>query len=346
MYVPRYYGTKDRPLRTAIAGLGWWGGELIKRISESSRFKAVAGVDPSPSAQILTMLQQHGMRHEATLEAVLEDENIDAVMLATPHLIHADQCMAVLAARKELYCEKPLTLKAKDAAHVVDICRQQNQILGLGHVRRFESAYERVQEILDAGTLGKLLLFEANMSHDVFVGADKTNWRLDPKQAPAGLMTSTGIHLTDLAVCFFGPVEEVRAQKSSLVMEPPISDFVSANFTFKSGARGMINLLSCTPYNGRVTLFGDKGWVEVVTEGNVDKGKPAILTLCTGTDDERIRETYDATDTLRQIVDAWAAAICGEEIYRFSYEHALENIKLFDGIVSSSEDGGAQVFLN
>ena len=73
----------------------------------------------------------------------------------------------------------------------------------------------------------------------------------------------------------------------------------------------MINLLSCTPYNGRVTIFGDKAWVEIVTEGNVDKGKPAILTLCTGTDEPCITETCEATDTLRQIADARAAAISG-----------------------------------
>ena len=345
MYKPRPYGSTDRPLRTAVVGLGWWGGELIERISASPRFHAVAGVDPTPNGTKLAMLNAHDMRHETTLDPVLGDSGIDAVMLATPHLLHAEQCMDVLASGKELYCEKPLTLKAEDAEKVVETCRRQNQVLGLGHVRRFETAYERVQQILDDGILGQLLFFEANMSHDVFVHADRSNWRLDPNQAPAGLMTSTGIHLTDLAVCFFGPVAEVRAQQSSIVFEPPVNDFVSASFTFRSGARGMINLLSCTPYSGRVTIFGDKGWVDVVTEGNVDKGRPAILTLCTDTDEPRIRETYEANDTLRQIVDAWAAAICGEEVYRFTYEQAVENIRLFDGIVSSAAENGRRLLL-
>ncbi|MCY3873050.1 MAG: Gfo/Idh/MocA family oxidoreductase [Rhodobacteraceae bacterium] len=345
MYKPRSYGTTDRPLRTAVVGLGWWGAELIERISASPRFHAVAGVDPSPNRTKLAMLNTHDMRHESTLDGVLGDSGVDAVMLATPHLLHAEQCMDVLASGKELYCEKPLTLKAEDAEKVVETCRRQDQVLGLGHVRRFESAYERVQQILDDGILGQLLFFEANMSHDVFVHVDRSNWRLDPNQAPAGLMTSTGIHLTDLAVCFFGPAGEVRAQQSSIVMEPPVNDFVSASFTFRSGACGVINLLSCTPYSGRVTIFGDKAWVEVVTEGNVDKGRPAILTLCTGTDEPRIRETYEATDTLRQIVDAWAAAISGDEVYRFTYEQAVENIRLFDGIVRSAAADGRRILL-
>ncbi len=330
-------------MRTAVVGLGWWGGELIARIGASPRFHAVVGVDPAPSDARLAMLEAHGMRHETELEAVLNDSGIDAVMLATPHLLHAGQCMDVLASGKELYCEKPLTLKAEDAGRVVETCRRQDQVLGLGHVRRFESAYERVQQILDDGTLGRLLLFEANMSHDVFVGADRAGWRLDPEQAPAGLMTSTGIHLTDLAVCFFGPVAEVRAQQASIVMAPPVRDFVAASFRFRSGARGAINLLSCTPYSGRVTIFGDKGWVEVVTEGNVDKGKPAVLTLCTGTDEPRVEESYESTDTLRQVVDAWAAAISGEETYRFTPEQAVENIRLFEGIVNSAANDGSRI---
>ena len=158
-------------------------------------------------------------------------------------------------------------------------------------------------------------------------------------------MSSTGIHLTDLAVCFLGPVAEVRAQQSSIMMAPPVRDFVAASFEFRSGARGVINLLSCTPYSGRVTIFGDKGWVEVVTEGNVDKGKPAALTLCTGTDEPRIRESYPSTDTLRQIVDAWAAAISGEEIYRFTREQAVDNIRLFEGIVNSAARDGRRILL-
>ncbi len=345
MYTPKPYGTMDRPMRTAVVGLGWWGGELIDRICASPRFHAVAGVDPSPDDAKLAMLKAHGMRHEAALETVLKDPGIDAVMLATPHLLHASQCMEVLAFGKELYCEKPLTLKAEDAERVVETCRRQNQVLGLGHVRRFETAYERVQEILDEETLGRLLMFEANMSHDVFVNADRSNWRLDPSQAPAGLMTSTGIHLTDLAVCFLGPVAEVRAQQASIAMAPPVNDFVTAGFTFRSGARGTINLLSSTPYSGRVTIFGDQGWVEVVTEGNVDKGKPAVLTLCTGTDEPRVREIHQPTDTLQQIVDAWAAAVSGEESYRFTHEQAVDNIRLFDGIVSSAEDDGRRILI-
>src|ERR1700739_4562427 len=113
--------------------------------------------------------------------------------------------------------------------------------------------------------------------------------------------------------------------------------------SFKCGARGTITLLSCTPYCGRVAVFGDRGWVEVVSEGNVDQGKSTTATLCTGTREPREVKSYKPSDTVTQNIEAWASAVTGEGVYRFTKEQILENIKVFEAIVNSATAGGAVI---
>jgi predicted dehydrogenase len=330
-------------MKVAVAGLGWWGRQIISCLAKSSRFDILYGVDPAPPAGTDEFLAEYGIRHGKELSDVLPDKNLEGVILATPHSLHEEQCLAVIAAGKELFCEKPLTMTAMGAAQVIEACQRRGKILGIGHERRYEEGFEQVQSFLDRGVLGKPLLFEANVSHDLFRNADKSNWRLDPKHAPGGMMTGTGIHLTDLAICFFGPVATVQAHTATLVFEPPAIDFVNVALSFKCGARGTITLLSCTPYCGRVAVFGDRGWVEVVSEGNVDQGKPATATLCTGTREPREVKSYKPSDTVTQNFEAWASAVMGEGVYRFTKEQILENIKVFEAIVNSATASGAVI---
>ncbi|MBN9015835.1 MAG: Gfo/Idh/MocA family oxidoreductase [Rhizobiales bacterium] len=332
-------------MRVAVAGLGWWGKQIIGALAKSRSFDVVWGVDPAPAPDAIAFLAGLGIPHAAELDAVLADPAVDGVILATPHRLHEEQCLAVLAAGKELFCEKPLTMTAAGATRVLDACARAGKVLGVGHERRYEPAYEMMKQLLDDGTLGTPLLFEANISHDLFRSIDPANWRLDPRHAPAGMMTATGIHQTDLCVALLGPPVEVRAQTASLVFAPPATDFVSAALAFRSGARANITLLSSVPYYGRTTLFGDRAWVEVVSEGNVDQGKPTIVTLCRGTGRPREVTVFEPTDTVTANFEAWADAVTGRRPYRFTPDELLGNIQIFEAIVASAAEGGRPIGL-
>ena len=142
----------------------------------------------------------------------------------------------------------------------------------------------------------KLLFFDSHVSHDNFRKLAKDNWRLSPASAPAAMMTAVGIHHTDLFIHIAGPPAEVRARSTSMIFEPPAEDFVSFDIVFKSGVRATFSALSITPFYGRFALFGDKGWVEIVSLANVDQGKPTILTH--GDHSGRRVVSYEDTDTV------------------------------------------------
>jgi predicted dehydrogenase len=330
-------------MKVAVAGLGWWGKQIIACLDKSPRFEVLYGIDPKPPADVEEFRKSHAFRLDTSLDGALADPAVEGVVLATPHALHEEQALRVVAAGKNLFCEKPLTMTGAGAKRVVEACRKAGKVLGVGHERRWEPAFEELRKLVDAGALGKLLLFETNVSHDLFRRLAKDNWRLSPSSAPAGMMTAVGIHLTDLMVNIAGPAAEVRARATSMIFEPPAEDFVTASIVFKSGVRATFTSLSITPFYGRFTLYGDKGWVEIVSEANVDQGKPTILTHADASGRRRV--VYEATDTVTQNFDSWANAVEGRGRYRFTDEELIENIRLFEAIVLSSRNDGAPQIL-
>lgn len=326
-------------MRIAVAGLGWWGKQIITCLEKSSRFQIVMGVDPTPPADIEDFQKSHPFKLVRNLDDALSDRSIEGIVLATPHVVHEEQALQVIGAGKNLFCEKPLTMTGDGAKRVVNACRRAGKVLGVGHERRFEPAFEEVQRLVSEGALGKILLLDANVSHDNFRKLGKDNWRLSPDSAPAGMMTAVGIHMTDLFVRLVGPANEVRARSARFIFQPPAEDFVRAEILFKSGAVGVFTSLSITPFYARFTIYGDAGWIEVVSEANVDQGKPTNLTH--GDHKGRRSVVYEATDTVTQNFEAWADAVEGKTSYRFADHELVENIRVFEAIVKSARHGGA-----
>jgi predicted dehydrogenase len=326
-------------MRIAVAGLGWWGKQIIACLEKSPRFEIAMGVDPTPPADIEDFRQLHPFKLSHSLDEALSDRQIEGVVLATPHALHEQQALKVIGAGKNLFCEKPLTMTGEGAKRVVAACRRAGKVLGVGHERRFEPAFEEVQRLVSEGALGKILLMDANVSHDNFRRLAQDNWRLSPESAPAGMMTAVGIHMTDLFIKLAGPAMEVRSRSARLIFQPPAEDFVNANILFRSGAIGAFTALSITPFYARFTIYGDAGWVEVMSEANVDQGKPTTLTHV----DHKGRRSvvYEATDTVTQNFEAWANAVEGKAPYRFTDDELSENIRVFEAIVKSTRNNGA-----
>ena len=225
----------------ALVGLGWWGrkmGALIKM--QSREIELVRAVEPNAAAA-KEVGDQLRIPVTADLKTALDDWKVDAVILATPHALHSEQIRQTVAARKHVFCEKPLALTRKEAVASVDLCKSTGLVLGMGHERRFEPPIAGILADSAAGRLGTLLQIEANFSHDKFLSLDPSNWRLQAGHAPAAGMTATGIHLTDLSVALMGPAREVLVtceQRGSKLLG---GDTLSAYVRFAGGGTSYIS---------------------------------------------------------------------------------------------------------
>lgn len=330
-------------MKVAVAGLGWWGKQIIRSLSASPKFQVIAAVDPFRPADADAFLAQLGVELVADMAAVLARPDIEGVILATPHSLHEEQVLAVLDAGKQVFCEKPLAMTSAGARRMLQSAERHGKVMGMGHERRWETAIAEMMRVVRDGELGRLLHMEANVSHDLFRKLDASNWRLDQKHAPAGMMTAVGIHITDIFIALAGPAASVRCVTDSMVFTPPAQDYISAAIEFRSGARATVTFLSSTPFHGRIAVFGDRGWVELVSEGNVDQGLPTQFTLCKATGAPREHRSIAANDAVLMNFEAWADAVAGAAKYPFTHAELLENIKLLEALVDSGRRSGAVV---
>src|ERR1700677_168727 len=147
-------------IRVAMVGLGWWGrkmGALIK--NQSREIELVGAVEPNATAA-KEVGDQLGVPVTADLKTALDDPKVNAVILATPHAFHCKQIRQSVAARKHVFCEKPLALTRKDAVAAVDLCKSAGLVLGMGHERRFEPPIAAILADSATGQLGTLLQIE------------------------------------------------------------------------------------------------------------------------------------------------------------------------------------------
>ena len=330
-------------IRIGIIGLGWWGKQIVACLAASPRFKVVAGCDIDHNT-VAPFAASNGFDLVVDYKDLLTRTDVDAVAVVTPHLLHEEMAVAALAAGKQLFCEKPLGLTAASAERILVASAKAGGVLGIGHERRYEPAMEEMRRLFDSGALGRLLYIDANVSHSNFRKMDPSNWRRDPKHAPAGAWTALGIHLGDMFVSLAGPPTRVAARTASQIFPAPSEDFVSAEIDFAGGARGRITCLSTPPFYGRFTLVCDQGWVEVQEGGNVDKGIPSSFVRCAA-DGSRQTRSYHDVNTVRLNFEAWADAIEGRATYRFTTDQLLGNIRILDAVVRSAAADGKPIML-
>lgn len=321
-------------IRAAVAGLGWWGQHVVRRMADSQHLRFVTAVEIDPARA--DFAAEHGLKFAGSLSDVLADPGIDAVMLCTPHALHSAQVLACAEAKKHVFCEKPLALTRADAERSVAACRAAGVMLGIGHERRFEPAIVEVRRLVREGALGTIMHAEANFSHDKLAKVPAGDWRTSPKDAPAAGMTAMGIHLTDLFVALFGPAVEAYAATASRVAYPDNGDVVSAHLRFASGPTAYLNAILVTPLYICLTIFGSEAWVEVRNETHPDTpGGPVTLTLQRA-DGRREVSTYPWCDAVRANLEAFATAIEGGAPYPFSDAEKIANIAALEAICRSA----------
>src|SRR5450432_870210 len=315
-------------INAAIVGLGRWGRLLVQASLGHERFKITHAVEPD-TANAQSFCTEHHLQLFDHLDAVLADSTVGAVLLATPHSLHPAQVKACAAARKQVFCEKPLALRHADAVGMFDACRNAGVILAVGHSRRFSPSMSALRDIVVSGKLGIILHVEGHNSNEnsnnVLAG-----WRLSPEESPGGGLTGAGLHILDAFVSMLGPVRRVYAQVNSREHGPPPLDTAMVTLVFVNGVTGTLATVRATPFYWRVHVFGTKGSAEVLDE-------VTLVLRTTGVKPERI--SYSAIDVLRAELDAFVDAIEGKRSFPVLEAQVLATLSAFEVALQSMASG-------
>src|SRR5579864_7632899 len=120
-------------INAAIVGLGWWGKTLVESLEESDSMRFVAAATGTITPEASAFCSPHGIRLAESFDALLRDDGLDAVVLATPHSLHAQQTIAAAGAGKHVFCEKPFCLTKRDAEAAVAAVAGAGVVLGLDY---------------------------------------------------------------------------------------------------------------------------------------------------------------------------------------------------------------------
>ncbi|TDJ28656.1 MAG: Gfo/Idh/MocA family oxidoreductase [Gammaproteobacteria bacterium] len=324
-------------IRAAMIGLGWWGRHMVNAVKGSTKLEIVRLTARRPDRH-RDFSVETGISLLDDYQQVLEDPEVDAVILCTPHSQHEDQVYAAIDHGKQIFCEKPLSLTKASAERMVAAARKAGLVMGVGHERRFESTMEEITRLVTSGEIGTHMHAEANFSHEIFASLAADNWRGSKEEGPAVGMTGMGVHLTDLLISMLGPVEAVTAQTARRVLDLPTGDVVNVQLRFASGATGYVAAISATPYYGRFTVFGDRMWVEARDDSHPQHGGKTHLITC-GKDGVQHTRTFDAKDPVRANLEEWADAVTNGAEYRFNDDQRVGNVAVLEAIAKSVENG-------
>ncbi len=316
-------------INAAIIGLGWWGKNIVGCVQgKSAKLRFVHGVSKEIDAA-MPIAEANGFALSDDLDKALADPKVQAVVLATPHSLHADQIARVAAAGKPVFCEKPLSLKRADAQRAIAAVAKAGVPIGVGQNKRFWPSMVELRRVVASGALGKVMHIEGHYSNENS-GLHFSAWRESPDESPGGGMTGTGIHLLDAFVGLGGAVAEVKAQVVSFRPGQDPRDAASVLFRFANGLSGYFGLVRASPFYWRVHVFGDESSVEAL-------GESEVVVRTKGGKTER-RE-FPRVDSILAEMDAFADAVAGRAPYPVTPAEMVDTIAAFEAIIQSMNTG-------
>jgi predicted dehydrogenase len=316
-------------INAAIVGLGRWGRNHVTAVAGSRRIRYVRGVTRNP-APAQDFAAQHGLTLSRDLADALADPEIDAVFLATPHSQHADEVVAVAAAGKAVWCEKPLALTRAEAVRAVEACRRAGVPLASGYNRRCFASMREIGRVVESGTLGDILHIEGHFSNEYSTRLAGGGWRDDPAESPGFGMTGCGLHVLDALVSLAGPVRQVDAKAFAPKPAPDPRDAVAVLVEFASGASGLMATVRASVPFWRVHVFGTNGSAEARDEDTLRVGY-------IGKDTQE--QTFAKVDSLRAMAEAFADTVERRTPFLITPRELVDVTAAFEAVVTSLATG-------
>jgi predicted dehydrogenase len=175
-----------------------------------------------------------------TLEEALHDAAVEAVDVASPVALHAEQTIASLTAGKHVLCEKPVALNYTQAKSMVGAANATGRLLGIAFYRRLYPKLIRAKQLIAEGAIGKPVM--AFVSSHGWLESEERGWLRDPKIAGGGPLFDTGSHRIDALNFLFGAPKRATALTSNVVHDLGVEDSATVLIDYESGPRGIVDV--------------------------------------------------------------------------------------------------------
>ncbi|AKG33604.1 Gfo/Idh/MocA family protein [Paenibacillus durus] len=219
-----------------IVGFGGMGSYHVQLIEPCERL-AVTGVYDVVDYR-MELGAAKGFKAYDSLEAVLSDETVDVVLIATPNDVHKDIAIRALTAGKHVVCEKPVTVNSADLRDILEVAKETNRVFMVHQNRRWDEDFLIIQDLIDKKKIGEVFHLESRVQGANGIPGD---WR-QLKTYGGGMLLDWGVHLLDQLLLLTGSkIDSVTAELST-ILDTEVDDGFTSFIRFKDGLTAVIEV--------------------------------------------------------------------------------------------------------
>lgn len=329
----------------AVVGYGYWGVNLTRNVAVAPTTRLIGVVDPGSDRRDLAETNHAGIDTWESIHDALDDDRVEAIVLATPASTHVDLALAAMERGRDVLVEKPLAETTADAAKLCEVAADNGLVLMVGHTFLYSPPVLRLKELVDRGDLGAVqYLYSQRLSLGRIRRDCNALWNFAPHDV------SIMLHLLE------EPVVEVTAKGFSFI-EPGIDDICFASLTFESGIGANLHVSWIDPRKTRLmTVVGDE---KMAIYNDVSVDQPLWL-VDSGVAKDRDLGEYESmsdfqwrtrsgdivipriemSEPLKNEITAFGDACRTRTAPRTDGDHGLEVVRVLEAIDRSAQANG------
>ena len=271
-------------LNIGIVGIANHGVTIRNAALKCEKVKVISAYDVN-TEELKKFADQVNCKTTNNYDEIVDDPEINAVFLVTPNHLHLDECKKAVDKKKHIFLEKPITNFVNEGIELVNYVNKGGVTLQVGHHMRYRPHCREMKKIIEQGTIGEIVSFYCNFSHDGGFNPNIPKWKVDKETCPLLPMMQVGIHFIDTIQYLVSDIEKVSCMAVSHSMANGIIDNTVANIKLKGNVVGVLNCHYIIPAIFEIKIFGTKGTIcisgsdittEYVNSGQKIKGCKSI----------------------------------------------------------------------
>ncbi len=308
--------------KIAQIGLGYWGANLARNYAELADLAWICDQDVEKVEGLRT--RYPSTKFTDRFDDLLEDDSVEAVVVATPVPTHAELAGRALAAGKHVFVEKPMSLTASEAEDLVELAEANHRVLMPGHLLLYHPGVQKLKEIVDSGELGDVLYVYGNRQN---LG------KIRPEENALG---SLGVHDLSVILLLLGEEPcEIWARGESF-LKKGVEDVVFCYLRFPSGKVAHMHLSWLDPHKMRRMTVVGKEKMAVFDDMELDR-------KITVYDSAAEQSVGSYGEWVTRSGDIYSPRISNDEPLRLECRHFLSLVQGEGDPLAAARDGVAVV---
>ncbi|MDY6835220.1 MAG: Gfo/Idh/MocA family oxidoreductase, partial [Chloroflexota bacterium] len=237
-------------INIAVAGAGYWGKNLVRNFAALGNLNTICDADTQRLEDLKTLYP--GVNTVTQYSQLLGDTKIDGVVIATPAVDHYSMAKEALLADKDVFVEKPLSLRVEEGRELVQIAEERSRVLMVGHLLEYHPAVLELKALVDRGELGRIqYLYSNRLNLGKFRTEENILWSFAPH---------------DIAVILLllgGEMPQEVSAHGGCYLNGDIADVTLTTMVFRGDVRAHIYVSWLHPFKEqRLIVVGDRKMAE------------------------------------------------------------------------------------